>query len=141
MNAKLQELFNSYLRADKQQLADVGRQAFTNIVGKYNEVTNDSDTAFSFGMACLSAFVIQDNEMDSKEWAFLEYIFQKDLSQEQAFRIFKSSFDSDYYQQIKEIAEGDSFMKENICRLGLAVCAIDGNISEDEAAWLEFLIQ
>lgn len=141
MNAKLKEVFDSYLKSDAQQLADVGRRAFANIVGKYHDVTKDEDTAFAFGMACLSSFVVQDNEMDSKEWALLEYIFQQDMSREQAMTMFRSSFDSDYYQQIKDIVEHDSFMKENICRLGLAVCAIDGRITDDEAAWLEFLIQ
>ncbi len=141
MNAKLKEVFDTYLKADTQQLADVGRQAFANIVGKYRDVTKDDDTAFAFGMACLSSFVVQDNEMDSKEWALLEYIFRQDLSQEEAMNIFRSSFDSNYYEQIKDIVKHDSFMKENICRLGLVVCAIDGHITDDEAAWLEFLIQ
>lgn len=141
MNAKLKEVFDSYLKADTQQLADIGRQAFANIVGKYHDVTRDEDTAFAFGMACLSSFVIQDAEMDSKEWALLEYIFQQDMSREQAMNIFRSSFNSNYYEQIKDIVEHDSFMKENICTLGLVVCAIDGHITNDEAAWLEFLIQ
>ena len=140
MDSRLKEVFDSYLKADKQELADVGRQAFANIVGRYAEATNDKETAFAFGMACLSTFIVQDNEMAGSEWALIEYIFQQEMSQDEAFNIIKAAFDKEYYAQIKDIAEKDEYMKQNICRLGLAVCAIDGSISEDEEAWLAFLI-
>lgn len=140
MTDEMKELYQGYLKADKENVAAIGKQAFESICKRFVDVMDDEKTAFKFALSVFGCFVAEDGGLDNHEWAMLEYILQKDMSRETVLKIIKDSYNESSYFEIKAIIDNDDEMKHHVIVLGLCICAIDGNVDEKENQLMCFLL-
>lgn len=133
-----QELYDGYLKADKNKVADIAKEKFANIVRKVANETGDEELAFRTAVLTFSTFVVMDDKLSDDEWALFMYIMQQKLERDEVVQICKCAEDGNGAQMINELADSDADFKKDVVVLGLCVCAIDGNISPDEHSLLKF---
>lgn len=138
MGQTYQELYEGYLKADKDKVAAIAKEKFTNIVKRVYSETNDQELAFHTAVLTFSTFVVMDDKLSNEEWALFQYIMQQQLPREDVIQICKCAENGKGAQIINNLADNDKDFKKDVVVLGLCVCAIDGNISPDEHNLLKF---
>lgn len=138
MGQTYQELYDGYLKADKNKVAAIAKEKFTNIVKRVYAETNDEEVAFNTAVLTFSTFVVMDDKLSNEEWALFQYIMQQELPREDVVQICKCAENGKGAQIINDLADSDKDFKKDVVVLGLCVCAIDGNISPDEHNILKF---
>ena len=133
-----QELYDGYLKADKNKVADIAKEKFRNIVKRVTKETGDEDLAIRTALLTFSTFVVMDDKLSNEEWALFQYIMQQRISREDVVSICKCAEDGEGAHMINDIADKDQDFKRDVVVLGLCVCAIDGNIAPDEHKLLKF---
>lgn len=140
MNSNYQNLYDGYLRANKEDVAKVAKNRFDKIVENIRRKTGDPDLAFKTAVVAFASFVVMDNFLSDQEWALFEYILQKHISREEVIQICKCAENGKGAQIIKNEMNVNPQFKEDVIGLGLCVCAIDGRISPDEDKLINYYI-
>ena len=107
MGQTYQELYNGYLKADKNKVAAIAKEKFTNIVKRVYSETNDQELAFNTAVITFSSFVVMDDKLSNEEWALFQYIMQQQLPREDVIQICKCAEDGEGTQLINELADKD----------------------------------
>lgn len=140
MGKTYQELYDGYLKADKNDVAKIAREKFSNIVEGIKHDSGDAQLAFNTAVLVFSTFVVMDEKLSNEEWALFNYIIQQDLPRDQVVQITKRAEDCKGAELINRLADKSPKFKQDVVVLGLCVCAIDGNIAPNEHALIKYYL-
>lgn len=132
MTEEWKKVYQGYLNADKNEVAEIARRKFSEIYDLVYKETSNEDTAFNFCIAAFASFVVMDDQLSNEEWSLFEYIMQQDLSRENVVNIMKCAENEELIKTINKCVDGNKPLKDALAVLGLCICAIDGNIAPDE---------
>lgn len=140
MNTELEKLYEGYLKADRNDVANVARSEFMEVFKRATEQSGSDDKGFSFAMCVFASFVGQDLRLSDEEWALFAYISQQKMSREDTIKILDACYNNETYALVKQICDHDDEMRKHVLKLGLAVSAIDGNIDSNENDLVLYLL-
>ena len=144
MDARLKELFDGYLALSQEDLVEIvagsAKKLYDAALPYFDR---NEDEAFRFVVLAAGTFISVDAETSVEEYAIFKALFGKEsMTPEDFMNIIKNSYDVDLMKAIDGIVDqADGAVKENLLRMGLALCAIDGKVTEEEASLFAIYLQ
>lgn len=137
---------------DNDTFNDIVNQKSADVIKALIGITEDSLSGVSVFADFILCAVAADGELTEKEYLFLkpslDLILQRETSFEDAQRLFyDEGLDKpkDYKramdQMIDVIGRVSPELKDDIVLLCLMVCAVDGEVTEEEKDWIRNLIE
>ncbi len=137
---------------DNDTFNDIVNQKSADVIKALIGITEDSLSGISVFADFILCAVAADGELTEKEYLFLkpslDLILQKETTFEDAQRLFyDEGLDKpkDYKramdQMVDVIGRVSPELKDDIVLLCLMVCAVDGEVTEEEKDWIRNLIE
>lgn len=137
---------------DNDTFNDIVNQKSADVIKALIGITEDSLSGISVFADFILCAVAADGELTEKEYLFLkpslDLILQKETTFEDAQRLFyDEGLDKpkDYKramdQMVDVIGRVNPELKDDIVLLCLMVCAVDGEVTEEEKDWIRNLIE
>ena len=137
---------------DNDTFNDIVNQKSADVIKALIGITEDSLSGVSVFADFILCAVAADGELTEKEYLFLkpslDLILQRDTTFEDAQKLFyDEGLDKpkDYKramdQMIDVIGRVSPELKDDIVLLCLMVCAVDGEVTEEEKDWIRNLIE
>lgn len=137
---------------DNDTFNDIVNQKSANVIKALIGITEDSLSGISVFADFILCAVAADGKLTEKEYLFLkpslDLILQKETTFEDAQRLFyDEGLDKpkDYKramdQMVDVIGRVSPELKDDIVLLCLMVCAVDGEVTEEEKDWIRNLIE
>lgn len=137
---------------DNDTFNDIVNQKSADVIKALIGITEDSLSGVSVFADFIICAVAADGELTEKEYLFLkpslDLIMQRDTTFEDAQKLFyDEGLDKpkDYKramdQMVDVIGRVSPELKDDIVLLCLMVCAVDGEVTEEEKDWIRSLIE
>ena len=137
---------------DNDTFNDIVNQKSADVIKALIRITEDSLSGVSVFADFILCAVAADGELTEKEYLFLkpslDLILQRDTTFEDAQKLFyDEGLDKpkDYKramdQMVDVIGRVSPELKDDIVLLCLMVCAVDGEVTEEEKDWIRNLIE
>lgn len=144
--------FNEFSKLPKIELIELAKKAADSYIKLFKSYIPAGGSPYPLLLEILTTFVLlDDNKVDEKEYDFFVAVFSEKINVEherfkielknkskRGLRVTQMSINTltKYFDK-----EGVFEFKDSLMKLGLAFCAIDGNISEKEMELLTFYLK
>jgi len=137
---------------DPDQFAKLFNEKSVDVIAKLSNLTADGKDGVSIYMEFILASVSADGKLSANEYLLLKPIFdqiaEKDTTYEEGIEMFNAMGlnKPGAYQKVVDLMVDifgmvDEKLKDEIILICLLVCAIDGEVTEDEKKWIKQLIE
>lgn len=129
--------YNEYLGYSKEKLCEIGCTNGAKLIEKMDEFYKDQDESFAKFMTIYGSFVAIDSKVTQEEYEFFIKITGVSASYDEFLDAIKDSSKYNVIEAIDQFVDANEDMKELVINMGLAICAYDGEISEEEKVLIE----
>lgn len=131
------EMYSEYLNMSKEELLKIGQENGAALIDFMDSLYDDKDKSFAVFMKIYGSFVAIDLNINQEEYDMFRNITAVSASFNEFADAVKQSFDYDVINELDSMIDANVKIKDLVIKLGLAICAYDGNISEEEKSLIE----
>lgn len=131
------EMYSKYLNMSKEELLKIGKENGAALIDFMDSLYGDKDKSFAVFMKIYGSFVAIDLDIKQEEYDFFTNITAVSASFNEFTDAVKQSFNYDVINELDSMIDSNVKIKELVIKLGLAICAYDGNINAEEKALIE----
>lgn len=129
--------YNEYLGYSKEKLCEIGCINGAKLIEKMDDFYKDQDESFAKFMTIYGSFVTIDSKVTQEEYELFTKITGVSASYNEFLDAIKDSSKYNVIEAIDQFVDANEDMKELVINMGLAICAYDGEISEEEKVLIE----
>ncbi len=131
------EKYEEFLHYSKEDLLKFGCETGSKLISLMDKKYGDQDKSFAVFMKIYGTFVAIDLDVKQEEYEMFERISGVSASYNEFKDAVKQAYNFDVVTEVDNLVDADDEMKELVIRLGLIICAYDGEISAEEKALIE----
>jgi hypothetical protein len=132
-----EQKYKEYLSYSKEKLIEIGKKNGKKLIETMDTMYGDKDKSFAVFMKLYGTFVAIDLDVNEEEYNMFKMITGVDSSYLEFVDACRQSYDFDVIKEVDYIVDHNSEIKLLVNDLGLAICAYDGKITNEEKALIE----
>ncbi len=132
-----EKTYKEYLGYSKEKLIEIGKENGQKLIETMDKMYGDQDKSFAAFMKIYGTFVAIDLDVKEEEYNIFRTITGVDSSYLEFVDACKQSYDFDVIKEVDYLVDHNKEIKLLVNDLGLAICAYDGEITDEEKALIE----